>query len=1106
MVMKRNAMRRNLRQSIKRSLGRYIAIAAIIALGAAIFVGLLMTKSDMVVTGQRFMDEQNMFDLRLMNSYGWTDEYLDEVAQMEEVVDLERIQYLDLIGRMGDDQDDSVYRFMAAPEKLNKLALRGGRLPEQKNECLITGYNMDDSILGTVVTVSEENEEESLDGIRYREFTIVGYVATPLYMDMNRGTTTVGSGSLQDILYVNADVLDLDYFQEINITLAGDYDIYTDRYNDAMESAADAMEPRLQELADRRLKEARAEAVDAYKDGLEEYYDGEREYHEGKAEAEQELADAYQELLDGEQELVDAEQQLKDGEQQIKDARISLAEGEKTLQQSKKTLANAKAEAYKNISASTQSLMKQFQSMSEDMGYINGDIQNVNSQMIELNTSILPLETELSMIDAGISQTESMISILDTSIRSAEMALELAQQEGAEEAELEQLRQRIRELEEQRSEYATKLDEQKAERSQVLEQLEPLYREREDLEKLQAGLEAEAKQMEDAIASITAGILELTVTQSVMDKEFAAADAQMEGAEAQIQAGYLELDIQEQKIADGWIELEEGKQKIADGWIEYEEGKLEAEEELEKARLELQDGAKELVDAWLLIQDMTENEIIILDRSSNIGYNNLDSSSDIVAGVSKVMPVFFLLVASLVCITTMTRMIDEERTQIGTLKALGYSNNAIISKYLIYSGSGAVIGCGLGILAGCTIFPSIIWEAYKIMLYITPGLVLTVNWFLAIAVTVVYTAVLLFVTWYSCHRALEEEPAELIRPKSPDPGKKLLIENLPFWHKISFLNKVTIRNIFRYRQRLAMMMVGIGGCTALLLAGFGLRDSIVNVVDYQFEEVTLFDMEVYFREGTDPEAQQKFRNEVSGKAENLMFYHQSSVELLYDGGMKEIYMICADEKVTEFIDFHASGKSLHMPQKNEVLLSAGVAEAMGIDAGDSVILRDADMKSMELTVSGIYDNHVNNYAIVCPDTIREQMKEEPELQMAFVRAAQGQDVYALAADITEMSNVMNVAVSDDLANMVGNMMDALDLVVWVIVFCAGLLAVIVLYNLTNININERIREIATIKVLGFNASETAAYVFKENMVLTVAGSVFGLGLGYLLLVFIMQQM
>ena len=255
MVMKKNAMRRNLRQSIMKSFGRYIAIVAIIGLGAALFVGLLMTKQDMVATGQKFMDEQNMFDLRLMNSYGWTEEYLEKIAQMEEVVDAEGVTYLDLIARLGEAETDSVYCFITIPDTVNQVALRGGRMPESPDECLADGFYYDDDIIGQTVTISDSNDEDSLESVTEKTFTVVGYVATPLYMDMNRGTTTVGSGSLQSYFYVTEEALDLDYCAEINITIPGAYDIYTDEYNDALENVADALEPELQELAGQLEKE-----------------------------------------------------------------------------------------------------------------------------------------------------------------------------------------------------------------------------------------------------------------------------------------------------------------------------------------------------------------------------------------------------------------------------------------------------------------------------------------------------------------------------------------------------------------------------------------------------------------------------------------------------------------------------------------------------------------------------------------------------------------------------------------------------------------------------------------------------------------------------------
>ncbi len=1141
MVMKRNAMRRNLRQSIVKSFGRYVAIVMIIALGAGLFVGLLMTKADMVATGQRFMDEQNMFDLRLMNSYGWEQEHFDAISRMVGIQDAEAVSYLDLIARTARSDEDLVYRFLSIPERINQVALRGGRMPEAPDECLAEGFHNNDSILGMTVTIQDSNAEDALESVTERTLRVVGYVATPLYLDMNRGTTSVGNGSLSGFFYVHDEMLDLDYIPEINITVGGPSQIYTDEYNDAMEAAAEALEPELQLLADQRLEDIRTEAEESYQEGLAEYREGLDEYYEKKREVDQELEDGYQELLDAEQTLEDTEQLLKDGETQIAEARVSLAGNEMTL-------AKTKSDAYAQVAEGNAQLLENYKTISENQRAVENGLIELEAGMIQVNSGILQLESGLAQIDSGMEQLEMIIGILDVSIDTAQKTLDAMDKIGdaltptfpdlpllpspfevtepsvpAQDSEdipaedpqppqepepprqepevdsslRQEMQKKLDELIAKREEYASQQAEVEAQRTELAAQLNALYSTKAELEAQKAELESAQQQLEDGMAAIEAGFLELAASQIQMENQFSA-------AESQIQAGYAQLDAREKEIENGWKRLEEGKEDLKDGWKEYEKGKYEAEQEFADAWEELLEGKEELEDARRMIDGMTENEVIILDRTSNVGYSNLDSSSDIVQGVSRVFPVFFILVASLVCITTMTRMIDEERTQIGTLKALGYSNNAIIGKYLFYSGSGAILGCLVGVIVGSTIFPMILWQAYKIMLYITPGIVLTVNWWLCFAVIAVYTSVMLFVTWYCCRKALLEEPAELIRPKAPDAGKKILLEYMPFWPKISFLNKVTIRNIFRYRQRLAMMLVGIGGCTALLVTGFGLRDSIVNVVDFQFEDVTLYDLQIYFRGPVTNEVKGDFQEEL-GPETDFMFYHQSSVELEASDRVKEIYMLSGDQQLSEFIDLHTGTRALSLPGRDEVVLSVGVSEALGIREGDPIRMRNSDMQALELTVSGIYDNHVYNYAIVSPETIQEQWGAAPEWQMALVKAGEGQDAHLLSAALSELPDVMNVTVSEDMADMVRNMMDALDLVVVVIVFCAGLLAATVLYNLTNININERVREIATIKVLGFNASETSAYVFKENMTLTVAGSLVGLILGKLLLMFVMTQ-
>ena len=1055
MVMKKNAMRRNLRQSIVKSIGRYIAITAIIILGAGLFLGLVMTKADMIATGQKFIDEQNMFDLRMISNYGWSEGFVEEFASLPGVEDAEGQIYMDLIAKVG-AVEDSVYRFYSIPKTINKLALRGGRMPEADNECLADGYLNDESIIGKEVVLSDVNDEDSLESVTHKSFTVVGVVSTPLYMDMNRGTTSVGSGVLKNYFFVPERVFDVDYYTEINLTLEGDYAIYSEEYSDALDMAVDTLKSDAEDMAQRRFDELKAEIEEEYEEGYQEYLDGLKEYKDGKAEAEQELADA-------EAELQDAQKKVDDGYAQLLKADNDIKNGYKQIEEARKTL-------YEN----RVTLNQQLQQMEANIPLAEEDIARVE-QIIGMSGAALQYELDSAQQAMGAAQQ---------SLSAAQQSLSAAQ-----------------------ANYSALLNNPEATADQIVAAAAAVGNAEAEVALAQAAVTGAQQRLDtlNGLNDVYTPVANALNYLLGMKNQLTSGLAQIEAGFVELERKWSELETAEYQIDIKWGEWAKGRDELADGWKEFEEAKIEVAEELAEAEAELKDAEQKLKDARQEIDDMEKPDLFVLDRESNIGYNNLSSSSDIVAGVSKVFPVFFLLIASLVCITTMTRMIDEERTQIGTLKALGYTSGEIISKYLIYSGSGAVIGCILGILLGCSIFPMIIWEAYKIMLYIQPNIVLTVNWWLAGAVSVAYLAVMLAVTWYCCYKALQEEPAQLIRPKAPEAGKAILLEYFPVWQKIKFLNKVAIRNIFRYRQRLAMMMIGIGGCTALLIAGFGLRDSIVHIVDYQFQDVTHYDVAVYFREEPSQKDQRKFEKVIKNKADDFMYYHQSSVELDNGDRVKELYMISAESQLRDFITLKKGENTVSLPGRDEVVLTIGVAESMGIQVGDMVTIRSADLEEMELEVSGIYDNYIDNYCIVSPDTIEKQWGELPEKQMAFVSISEGNEIHAVTAAVTDLDCVLNVSISEDMANMVGNMMAALDLVVLVAVLSAALLAVIVLYNLTNININERIREIATIKVLGFNAGETAAYVFKENMVLTVAGSIFGLGLGRLLLEFIMLQ-
>lgn len=908
MVMKRNMMGRNLRRSIVKSLGRYIAIATIIALGTAIFVGLRSTKMDMVATGQAYTDSQNMFDLRFISTYGWEPEQVEEIAALEGLEDVEGVFYADLIAQSEKSSDALVYRFYTVPESINRLVLLEGRMPERADECLADGFRNDESVIGTKVTVSRENSDDSLDQLEQREFTVVGLVSSPLYMDTNRGNTSVGSGSIANFFFVPADAFDISYYTEVHATIPGDYQIYSQEYNDAMEQAADLLKPELEAIAQARVDSIRQDAMEEYEDGLADYNQAEADYQKEKADALRQLDEAKADLEQAEAELADGQTELENGRQQLSLSR-------------------------------------------------------------------------------------------------------------------EQLEQQL----------------------------------------------------------------------------------QAYGSNAQLQAYEQELNQQEQQLTQAQAELDENRQKLAEGWADWEQSKQEAQEKFSDAEAELAEAEQELQNAWNEIQDIADAEVYVLDRNSNVGYCSLDSNSDIVAGVARVFPAFFLLVAALVCITTMTRMVEEERTQIGTLKALGYGKSAIVSKYLLYSGSSAILGCAAGVALGSALFPIVLWQAYKIILVVTPNILLRFDWKMALSVTALYTLAMLAVSWYCCHRALQEVPAELIRPKAPGAGKKLLIERIPLWERVSFLNKVAIRNIFRYRQRLVMMLLGIGGCTALLMTGFGIRDSISKIVDVQFRDVTQYDLAVNFRSGQTERQQEQFRKAMEEDAEEILFFHQVSGTIETDSQSRDIYIMAAGEQIKDFVDFHWGKEPVALPGENEVLLSSGMAEILDIQIGDTVMLRDPDLQELSVRVSGIYENHIYNYALVTPETIRQQWGTEPEMQSAYVTVREGRNPDNAGATASGLDGVSNVLVSQQIAESVNGMMSALDLVVVVVVLCAGVLGVIVLYNLTNININERIREIATIKVLGFNARETGMYVFKENLVLSAFGVLVGIPMGKLLLEFVMSQ-
>ena len=612
----------------------------------------------------------------------------------------------------------------------------------------------------------------------------------------------------------------------------------------------------------------------------------------------------------------------------------------------------------------------------------------------------------------------------------------------------------------------------------------------------------------------------------ISDDEYAAAIAQadatisgLEGNLSDINNGISQAEAGLKQAQEGLAQAEAGLKELdkAENKLESSEKKLKKEErkadnEFDKAKRELDDAKDKLDEAQEKIDDMEIGNSFALSRKENMGYASFDSNSSIVSNISKIFPLFFFLIAALVCMTTMTRMVDEQRTQIGILKALGYSNGQIVGKYMFYSGSAAFLGAVLGFFVGCKVFPVVIWNAYTMMYDFSHTVDYIINWKLGLIVLAVSLLCSMGATWVSIAADFKVPPAELIRPKTPPAGKRILLERIrPLWNRISFLYKVSIRNIFRDKKRFLMMVIGVSGCTALLIAGIGIRATISKVADYQFDEISLYDITVLFSKNMTEDRQKDFMEEMEDAGvtgENVRFLHRDEVTAIIGDKTTDITCVATEaEGFDQFIDLHAGDQHIDYPGPGEAVIVRKTNHDYGVGIGDEITLRD-DYREMDVKIVAVADNYVYDSIYISSDTYREGFGKEPDIKAAYIDFKEGteEDVIRNAsADAAGYEYTAAAQTNIDVRENVNKMMKSLNSIVYVVILSAALLAFIVLYNLTNINITERIREIATIKVLGFYQLEVSQYVFRENLFLTAVAAIVGIPMGDWLLKFVIDN-
>lgn len=1036
------------KREISSSLGRYLAIFAIIALGAGLFVGLRLSRPDFLETYNNYTHETNFYDFRLVSTLGLTDDDLAEVKKLDGVKLAEGAVGADFLFNTA-DEDNLIMMAQSIPENVNQIKLKAGRMPEKANECLADPdmYSKDD--IGSTIKLSKDNSEQTFDTFAYDEYTIVGLADSVLYINMERGSSTLGNGSVKGYIYIPMDGFSTDYYTDIYVCVDSEGYVYSDEYEQSTQKYVDGLEKFMSERAVIRRDAIIDDAMSQLDDAKKQYEDGKTQYDAAKAEYDAGYAEYTKKKSDTEAQLEQARKEIENAESMMGNSSV-IDQKQAELDAAKAELDKGQAEYERGLQQFNAKAKLAYGAVDEQIAYYENRISDKQNDIAAQNAEIESLNAQLAEAQANGDSLKARL--IEWKIKTANDRISL------DNADIER--------------YNERLEVHRQKRAEVDAELEP-YR----------------KQLEDAKAQLDSGY-------------------------AQIAAGQAELDAAREMISSGGAQLEAAKKQYEQGKAEAERGFAEAEKELasgkaqlEAARAELDKGAAELDSAEKQIKNINHADTYVLDRDTNAGYVCFESDTNVVQSVASVFPVFFFLVAALVCLTTMTRMIADQRTQIGIMKALGYSSGAIIGKYMFYSGSATVLGSIFGIAAGSFAFPAIVWFGYG-LIYNLSGLTFTMNWPLALGITAANLAVTLLVTWYCCAKELKCAPADLIRPKAPEAGKRILLERIPVvWNDMSFMQKVSARNIMRYKKRIFMMLLGIGGCTALVLTALGLNDTIQNVVTRQYDDIILYDYEITMAYDMNEEEQEIFFRDAGDDIKDAVFLYRGLAEVSDGDAIKNATLTVTDgKKLCKYIDLSYDGEPIDYPGRGEAAINYNLARQLGgVEVGDEIKLTTSEKKELTVTVSALFDNYVDSFVFISPETCSEQLGEVPEYKSALANAPDGADVNRCAEALThDVDGVRGVTLSTDIKERMSSMLDGLLVVVAAIILCAGLLAFIVLYNLTNINISERIREIATLKVLGFYPNEAAHYVFRENLILTGAGAVFGLGLGVALHAFVMN--
>ena len=1030
---------------IRNTRGRFFALSAIIAIGVAFFVGVSGAGYMMGKNVDRYMEETGFRDIVVYSDYGFDEEDVSAISMISGVKAAEGSRFVDAFA--SDEETSRIVRIHEYDEEsqINQVVLTEGRMPRNKNEVVAEyGTNLFYRYtIGSKVTLSRPDDDLD-EYLNVDTVTIVGLVDTPAYINSTKETSTLSNQYIKSYLYIPSDAFSIDIDMEVNVITEKGSSLYA--FGDAYEEYVSEIRDDLSNIG---IVQARHRS-----DSIIE--EAEKEYEKGLAEYEEALEKYNTSIEEGKQKLTDAQQEITDGQSQI-------ASGKQQLINSQNTLNNEYATNKQKIA---------------------DGLATVDAAQEELNTQ----KAKMEEADAYMPMIETAVQFYDLlDLLNKDETLQQAMEEN------EQIAQMVETL----KAFGIEID-----TAQLINDLQNVIEKQLVSVLNENGVEASTlSDVRNLIIAYNDGKVQIEQGQKQIDENRTALQQASATLESSIADGQKQIDAGWQEIRDNEAALVSGQSEIDSGWQEISTQEAEGKRQLDEAKEKL-DKARQDID------DIASNTWTVLDHSMNYGIATYTGSIEQMEAIGSIFPVFFFLVSALVCLTTMTRMIDEERGQLGIMRALGYTQMQCAMKYLIYAVSATLIGCILGAVIGTLTFPIIIYECWR-MLYIEPPLHIYVPWTLILQATVSFLLVMAGTTLYVSHNSMKEVPSQLMRPATPKLGKSTFIEKIGFiWNHLSFTWKVTIRNLIRYKRRFIMTVIGVGGCSALLVIGFGIRDSIDQMVKLQFDDILHFVGTATLNKDitSSQEKQVIAETEAMEEVDEVVFASGYSGIVSYgDESITTNMQIFEDDaEIAKLYDLRTRKGHKPLSISEGIVVSEKMSEDMGVSVGDSVTIESKAGVRKSVNISGICEMYIENYAFLSADTYESLFGVKPVDNTLFVLC--NEDSMDVQKMLASNPHVSSISFMDSQIDSFNTMIKALDLIIIVLIVSSLALAFVVLGNLMNINISERQREIATLKVLGFRKKEVQSYIYKENNVLTFFGALFGLPLGIALHHWIMKDL